>query len=187
MGYEPFSLTGGDAGTADSNANGDASSDQLGNAAAFLGGSDGSDSGGSGGDAGSDDFDPAIHIGRDKRNADGSYRRKRGRKSAGNPSAPRSRTKADHSASVDSLARMLGYLHMGIAGATKSPEMLLNDDEAKALAAATANVLQEFDIRPSPKAEAIVGLAVTAGGIYGPRAYFIRERIRNGRREHLDQ
>jgi hypothetical protein len=82
---------------------------------------------------------------------------------------------------------MLGYLHMGIAGATKSPELILTDDESKALAAATANVMQEFDIRPSPKAEAIVGLVITAGGIYGPRAYFIRERIKNGRTGHLEE
>jgi hypothetical protein len=82
---------------------------------------------------------------------------------------------------------MLGYVHLGIAGATKSPELILTDDETKSLATATANVLQEFDIRPSPKAEAIVGLVITAGGIYGPRAYFIRERIKNNRTGHLSE
>jgi len=183
MAYEPFDIAGGnDVGTDSS-----ADSAALGSAGTFLGGDNGSGSGGSSGDVGGDIFDPELHIGPDKRNADGSYRRKRKPRSSGNSATPRSRSKADNSASVDSLARMLGYLHMGIAGATKSPELVLTDDESKALAAATANVMSEFDIRPSPKAEAIVGLVITAGGIYGPRAYFIRERIKNGRTEHLDQ
>lgn len=187
MGYEPFNLAGGNTGTADSDTDGNGSSVDLGTSATFLGGSDGSGSGGSGGDAGSDVFDPELHISPDKRNADGSFRRKRQRRNAGTSSPTRSGKKADYSASVDSLARMLGYLHMGVAAATKTPELVLTEDETKALSNATANVLSEFDIRPSPKAEAIVGLVVTAGGIYGPRAYFIRERIRDGRRDHLDQ
>jgi uncharacterized PurR-regulated membrane protein YhhQ (DUF165 family) len=48
--------------------------------------------------------------------------------------------------------------------------------EAEALANATANVLIEFDIQPNPKVQAIVGLVMTAGSIYGPRVYLIRER-----------
>jgi len=183
MAYEPFNLAGGDNGGADSSTD----SASIGSPAGFLGGSDGGDSGGSSGDAGSDVFDPELHISPDKRNADGSFRRKRQRRNAGTSAPSRSGKKADYSASVDSLARMLGYLHMGVAAATKTPELVLTEDETKALSNATANVLSEFDIRPSPKAEAIVGLVVTAGGIYGPRAYFIRERVRNGRRDHLDQ
>lgn len=141
-----------------------------------LGGTGNADSdGGNGGSDSGDDFDPAIHIGRDKRNADGSYRRKRGRR-AGNSAPNQRRTKADSSASVESLTRILTVLHVGIAAATKTPEMVLEDVEAKALANATAEVLAQFDIRPDPRIEAVIGLCVVAGGIYGPRAYLIRER-----------
>jgi hypothetical protein len=65
---------------------------------------------------------------------------------------------------------------VGIAAATKTPEMVLQDAEASNLAAATANVLEEFDIRPDPKIEAVIGLVTAASMIYGPRIYLITER-----------
>lgn len=176
MAYEPFG------GTAEPN-DGDAGDVNDANPgfldASFLGGSDGANSGGSERDARGVEFDPEQHSGRDKRNADGSWTRKRGRKSGSGSSAsaaPRSRTKADNQASVDGLASMLGVLHLGIAAATKTPALALKDDEAKNLALATARVLEEFDIRPEPKIEAIVGLIIAGSSIYGPRAYFIMER-----------
>ena len=76
---------------------------------------------------------------------------------------------------------MLAIIHIGIAGATKTPEMKLQDDEAEALAKSTAVVLEEFDIRPDPKIEAIVGLVTTASMIYGPRIYLITERKKRER------
>ena len=176
MAYEPFGGAAepdsGDAGNLDDTSPGflDAS---------FLGGSDGGSSGASERDARGVEFDPDIHAGRDRRNADGSWSRKRGRRAGSGSSAsaaPRSRTKADNQASVDGLASMLGVLHLGIAAATKTPELALKDDEAKNLAVATARVLEEFDIRPDPKIEAIVGLIIAGSSIYGPRAYFIMER-----------
>lgn len=133
-------------------------------------GTGGSDSG----DGGSGDFDPVIHIGRDKRNGDGSYRKKRGRKAGGNTS-PRGK-KADLSTSIDALTRILTVVHVGLAGVTRSPEWKLEQDEAESLAGATANVLSEFDIRPDPKIEAIIGLVTVSGVIYGPRIYLITER-----------
>ena len=177
MAYVPFG------GNADDNSSEAGTTDTTASdsgAAFFLGG--GSGSGGGSGDAGGNEFDPTIHVARDKLNADGTYRKKRGRR-AGNSSSTRSRTQADYSASVDSLARMLGFVHLGIAAAAKTPELVLNDEESKALAGATAKVLEEFDIRPDPKVEAIVGLVTTAGAIYGPKYYFIRERKKNERRE----
>lgn len=137
------------------------------------------DDSGSNGTATGDGFDPAIHVSRDKRNADGSYTRKRGRRAgstaSGNHRGESSR-KANHTASVESLTRVLAVLHLGIAAATKAPEMALEDQEAEALATATSNVLKEFDIQPNPKVEALVALAMTAGSIYGPRIYLIGER-----------
>jgi len=53
---------------------------------------------------------------------------------------------------------------------------VLEDGEAENLAKATATVLTEFDIRPDPKVEAVIGLVTAAGLIYGPRIYLITER-----------
>lgn len=81
------------------------------------------------------------------------------------------------------MARVLAIVHIGIAGATKTPELALEESEAEALANATANVLSEFDIRPDPKIEAVIGLVMVAGTIYGPRIYNIRERKKEERIE----
>lgn len=36
--------------------------------------------------------------------------------------------------------------------------------------------MEQFDLRPDPKTQAIIGLVMTAGMIYGPRAYLIQYR-----------
>lgn len=176
MAYTPFDLGTGTTDGESATGFADDTSPVTGTDASFLGngGSDGSP----GGSGGGDDFtyDPERHAGPDKRNADGSYRKKRGRKPGGNSATTRSRSKADHQASLEGLTRILSIIHIGVATATKTPEMALEEEEAKTLAAATATVLQEFDIRPDPKVEAIVGLITAAGMIYGPRAYLISER-----------
>lgn len=132
-------------------------------------------------------FDPERHISRDKRNTDGTYRRKRRRRNGGSASgggSPRqARTSADHKASVEGLTNMLLVVHMGLSGALKAPEMVLEDDEGKSLAVAISNVLNEFDIRPDPKIEALVGLGIIAAGIYGPRMYLIQERNKRAKKE----
>lgn len=167
-----------------SGASGDESAtSDVGSSASFLLDSSGTDSGsGSGGnerDARGDKFDATIHVAFDKRNADGSFRRKRGRKS--NSASSGNRTKANNQASIEGLTRMLAIIHIGLASATKTPELKLEDDEAEALAKSTAVVLEEFDIRPDPKIEAIIGLVTTAGMIYGPRVYLISERKKRER------
>lgn len=140
-----------------------------------LGGS--GNSGGSG--SGSDErFDPGIHVSPDKRNADGSYRRKRGRKPGSSGAGKR---QADNSASVETLSRLLAIVHLGIATATKTPELNLDQGEADSLAMATANVLEQFDIRPDPKIEAVIGLVTTASVIYGSKVYMIRARMKEER------
>lgn len=178
-GYKPFSLDGGNDIGKTGNAHDDG--DDGASSATFLGGSNGSGSGGSERDANGDKFDPAIHIDPDRRNADGSYRKKRGRKSGNSTSSPRSRSKANNQASIDGLTRMLAIIHIGLASATRTPELRLEDEEAEALAKSTAVVLEEFDIRPDPKIEAIIGLVTTAGMIYGPRVYLITERKKRER------
>lgn len=160
---------------ASSNANGPISGDgsdgsEGSGSAFFLGGS------GSFGvtDSSGARFDPEHHSGRDKLNADGTFRKKRGRKP--NSATGGNRKRADNSTNLESLTSILAIVHAGLASATKTPELVLELPEAEALANAAANVLIEFDIQPNPKVQAIVGLVMTAGSIYGPRVYLIRER-----------
>lgn len=135
----------------------------------------GSDSGSDSGGNGTDEFDPAIHIGRDKRNSDGSYRRKRGRK-AGSGSTGKASAGSDLKGAVESLSATLVMLHLGIASATKSSELVIDKEEADLLSRATVNVLEQYDIRPDPKLQAMFGLIVAAGTVYGPRAFLIQKR-----------
>lgn len=67
-------------------------------------------------------------------------------------------------------------LHSGIAAIAKAPEFEIDKEESDLLANATANVLDQFDLKPDPRAEAIVGLIVAASTIYGPRVYLMRQR-----------
>ena len=71
---------------------------------------------------------------------------------------------------------MLAIVHVGLASVTKTPELELEEDEAKSLAMASANVMEQFNITPDPKVTAVLGLVTTCGMIYGPRVYSIRER-----------
>lgn len=144
-----------------------------------LGGPAGSSGSGDGGDGGG--FNPDIHLSPDKRNADGSFRKKRGRKPGNTSTNSRSGRKADYSTNLESLTTVLAIVHAGLASATKTPELALDDDDAGALAKAAANVLIEFDIQPNPKVQAVVGLVMTAGAVYGPKVYMIRERKREAK------
>ena len=65
---------------------------------------------------------------------------------------------------------------MGIANITATPELVIDADESKLLANATANLLEQFDLKPDPKIQAVIGLVMAAGTVYGPRAYMIRVR-----------
>lgn len=122
-------------------------------------------------------FDPAIHSGPDKLNRDGTFRKKRGRKAGTGSGANRGKA-SDYSASLDAFTGMLAIVHVGLASVTKTPELVLEEDEAKSLAMASANVLEQFDITPDPRVTAVLGLVTTCGMIYGPRVYLIRERKR---------
>lgn len=140
-------------------------------------GSVGFDFGGDiGGSIGGDDFDPSIHVGRDKRNANGSYTRKRGRKSGGY-SATRSESKKN-SHSVNAIESALVGIHAMVAAFTKTPEMVLESDESKPLAIAVADVAKHYDI---PGVDAVVvawvGLIMVAGKVYVPRYLLVKHRL----------
>lgn len=72
-------------------------------------------------------------------------------------------------------------VHIGLSAVTKTPEMTLDQAEADLLAEATVNVLREFDIKPDPRAEAVIGLIVAAGTVYGPRVYLVKARQKTER------
>lgn len=147
----------------------------------------GSGIGGGSGGSGSDEFDPRIHVDPDKRNADGSYTRKRGRKtgSAGAGNNPQKKA-ADLKGSIDSLAKTLVVVHLGLANITNTPELVIDADESKLLANATANLLEQFDLKPDPKIQALIGLVMAAGTVYGPRAFMIRQRKLQEAKEKKD-
>ena len=159
---------------------GDTTGDEFG--AVDLG-SNGGDGGGNSGelDAAGNPFDPAIHSG--GRNGNGEWRKRRGRKSAGSASPRVGGKKASHSASLDALTGTLVIVHAGLASATKVPEIAVDETEARVLATAVSDVLEQFDIQPDPKIQAIVGLVIAAGSIYGPRMYLVRERQKTAKRE----
>lgn len=125
-------------------------------------------------------FDPERHVGPDKRNANGSYTRKRGRKAgAGNTSRKaKAHNSSSLASSIDALTGMLVIAHTGLASVTKVHELAIDEGEGRSLAMSLANVLDQYDITPDPKVTAMVGLIFTAGTIYGPRVYLYRERIK---------
>lgn len=114
--------------------------------------------------------------------ATGQPRRKRGRKAGsaasgtGTASANRPANSANLKTSIDRLATNIGIIHIGLAAVTKTPELELSDTESKALASATANVMEQFATEIDPRVTAIVGLITTAGSIYGPRVFLVRQR-----------
>jgi hypothetical protein len=140
---------------------------------ASLAGAAGGDNGGGGGD---DDFDPAIHVGRNSTNADGSYRRKRGRKSATGSA------KAAPPVSVSGIEAVLVSLHTIAATVTRTPELVLDGTEAEAMAKSIAEVAKHYPTNIDPKLMAWVNLSATSAMIYGPRLWLIRDRKDKERR-----
>lgn len=133
-----------------------------------------SDGSGSDSPGGSDGGDVTGFGGRKPRSDRGRPRGPRGP----NTGRSGSRSKTSSASNIDALTRLLAIVHLGLAAATKAPELELDDSDAKALAAATANVLEQFEIKPDPKIEAIIGLIIVSGSIYGPKLYMMRERMR---------
>lgn len=127
-------------------------------------------------DSAGTEFDASTHTG--NRNANGTWERRRGRKRGhGSNSGPRPKaSKADLNNAIDALTKTLVIVHAGIAGVTKMPELVIDDSEGRMLAAAAANVLEEFDLKPDPKTQAIVGLVIAGATVYGPRAVLIQMR-----------
>jgi hypothetical protein len=56
------------------------------------------------------------------------------------------------------------------------PELALDENEAKLLADAVANVAKHYDFLPDPRTQAWFNLAMIAGPIYGMRFWAIRNK-----------
>jgi hypothetical protein len=126
-------------------------------------------------------FDPNVHIARDKRKLDGSFKRKRKRRGTGGNSPATPRSKADLSASIDRLTTGILIAHVTLSDLTKTPELKLSEPESKMLASSIATVMDEFgfDAVIDPKLQVVLGLITAATMIYGPRMYNIRERVKS--------
>lgn len=61
------------------------------------------------------------------------------------------------------------------------PELELDKEESDLLANAGAQLLSEFDLKPDPKTEAIIGFIVACATVYGPRAAIIAMRKKKER------
>lgn len=131
------------------------------------------------------EFDASIHSG--ERNANGEWARRRGRKRGGNNAAnhgPRKKTSAaDLSNAIEALTKTLVIVHAGLSVVTKTPELVIDDEEGTILAKATANVLDQFDLKPDPKIQAIVGLIVACGTVYAPRVALVKMRHEQEKKE----
>lgn len=64
-----------------------------------------------------------------------------------------------------------------MASVLQVPELRLEEDESEKLGNAMQNVLAQYDVVVSPKAQAWIGAAMVAGAVYGPHvaAYGLRK------------
>lgn len=103
-------------------------------------------------------------------------KRKRGRpKGSRNGAGTGTRRKSSQKAAlpVEGLSKILFSVHGLLAGISQTPELALDQAEADALASAAAEVAQHYPVIADDKTLAWSNLAMTAGMIYGPRAFAI--------------
>lgn len=81
------------------------------------------------------------------------------------------------------LTRGLMVFHAMIAATTKTPELILDESEAKSLSESSLSMLALYDIKPDPKVEAAIIFAGHVGWIYGTRFVAIRARKSQAKEE----
>lgn len=76
-----------------------------------------------------------------------------------------------------------------MASVLRVPELRLEEEEAARLAAASQQVLAQYDVAVSPKAQAWIGLAMAAGAVYAPHvaAYGLRRGADKMERQRAPQ
>lgn len=131
-------------------------------------------------------WDPAIHAtGRDGGpvlTAAGTFRARRGSRGSGGsdaPATPRPRPRTTSTARtipVESYAGVLLNVHTALAAAFATPELVLEDAQAQALAQALADVQAQYGGVIDPRAQAWAQLGIVAASIYVPVAIKVRLR-----------
>lgn len=128
-------------------------------------------------DSRGDAFDPEQHIDPGKRNADGSFRRKR----RGGPRASTGtkRKSSKGNVSLDNVETLLVGLHSMLAAFTGFEDINLSQpDESEPLAKAVIEVTALYDLPViSKEAIAWVGLIMVCGKVYGPKAALIKMEL----------
>jgi hypothetical protein len=84
---------------------------------------------------------------------------------------------------VDRFSATLVVLSMGIAGATKTPEVEIDKSEGDLLASSLVNLAAQFDFEPDPKAQAIIATGVAFVTVAFPRVVMYRARKAQERKE----
>lgn len=138
---------------------------------ASLGGDD--NGGGGDGDGIDTDLYQRNADGSVKRNADGSPRKKRGRKAGSGSSG----TTSKNPLSVSGIEALLFSTHAILSAALNTPELELEKIESQALAEATANVARHYPTSISAKTIDWCALATCLGLTYGPRVVLVRNRL----------
>lgn len=74
------------------------------------------------------------------------------------------------------LTKGLMIFHTTLAAMTKTPELVLSQEEASGLSESGLTLLELYDIKPDPKIEAMIMFAGQIGLVYGTRIIAIRAR-----------
>lgn len=104
--------------------------------------------------------------------SDTGERKRRGRKPGSH-----NRTKTQDTISIEGLSTILFSSHLALSAMTRTPELMLDPDEAALLAKASMDVMSFYDnMKIAPQTVAWVGLISALGSVYGPR--FVALRIK---------
>ncbi len=106
--------------------------------------------------------------------------RKRGRKPGSKNGTKKEKI---DSASVTGIEKILFSVHLALAAATRTPELALDESEARELAKAAAEVQSHYETVIDPKILAWAQLVMVAGSIYAPRMIAAKMRLNRERAE----
>lgn len=124
-------------------------------------------------------YNPEFHLGEDRQNADGTYRRRR--------AAPDAQTRAQGARVTSTKARPLPIstveiflvsTHAMLAGVLEVPELKLTTDDANNLAVPITKVAALYDVKVDPRLEAYGMLIIACIGVYGPKIGQFMERMK---------
>lgn len=75
------------------------------------------------------------------------------------------------------LTNIIAGFHTLLAAVTRAEELAIDEEEAAALAKASANVARHYNVEVAAKTTDWINLAIVAGGVYAPRVMAIRMRM----------